>query len=139
MTPVRSRGGWPTGSRGDSIRVCAVIVRCSRRGGLLSKLLSRPLCGTCDLLHLQSIDWSGWAGSNRRPPVPKTGALPLRYTPLRQDILMIRAAARADKVTGPWARKRARARADAPPHLNPLPQGALHLKAPAAGDIGSSR
>ncbi len=24
---------------------------------------------------------SGWSGSNRRPPVPKTGALPLRHTP----------------------------------------------------------
>ena len=27
--------------------------------------------------------WSGWPGSNRRPPVPKTGALPLRHTPTR--------------------------------------------------------
>ena len=24
---------------------------------------------------------SGWSGLNRRPPVPKTGALPLRHTP----------------------------------------------------------
>ena len=29
----------------------------------------------------ESVQWSGWAGSNRRPPVPKTGALPLRHTP----------------------------------------------------------
>ena len=36
---------------------------------------------------------------------------------------MIRADAQADKVTGPWARKRPLASADAPPHLNPLPRG----------------
>ena len=26
-------------------------------------------------------EWSGWPDSNRRPPAPKAGALPLRYTP----------------------------------------------------------
>ena len=30
--------------------------------------------------------WSGWPGSNRRPPVPKTGALPLRYTPVTHHL-----------------------------------------------------
>ena len=27
-------------------------------------------------------NWSGWPDLNRRPPAPKAGALPLRYTPM---------------------------------------------------------
>ena len=43
--------------------------------------------------------WSGWPGSNRRPPGPKPGALPLRYTPVAP--MMIGAPQRSGKET-PW-------------------------------------
>ena len=29
--------------------------------------------------------WSGWAESNCRPPAPKAGALPLGYTPAKEE------------------------------------------------------
>ena len=50
---------------------------------LLSGLLSNASLPSDSLPQNVALDWSGWPGSNRRPPGPKPGALPLRYTPTR--------------------------------------------------------
>ena len=60
-----------------------------RRGSGLfrPRLLSNHRFGVSQLVwqcYLGRI-WSGWPGSNRRPPGPKPGALPLRHTPIRLD------------------------------------------------------